>query len=51
MPKADMQRRHFELTAGATRLLVSPPMHARSSHMSGRSPARFHDNNTTREAA
>jgi hypothetical protein len=51
MPRADMQRRHFELTVGTIRLLMSPPTHARGSHASGRSPASFIYDNITREAA
>lgn len=50
MPKADMQRRHFEQTVGTIRLLMSPPMYVRSP-ASGRSPPRFIYNKITREAA
>jgi hypothetical protein len=51
MSKADMQRRHFELTVGAIRLLRSPPMHARSLPASDRSPPKVIYNNIARGAA
>jgi hypothetical protein len=50
MPKADMQRRHFEQSVGMIRLLMSPPVHVHSSPTDGRSPSRFIYNKRPREA-